>query len=270
MGDEEDPAILGAVRVEGAEPGLAEAGREDDEPGGVSVGAGFLQRGERFELDRVRRDDCLRFEFDIDGRGRGLRPGGDLPALAVAVDPRGRQLPRGRVLEEALEDLGDTGEGRGVRRGDRAVAPFDAGQERRLGEVGAADEGHAVAAGAHEDVGFGVEGDGTPASRFEHPELAVALEVEQADKCVGVSDAEVVAGQQAQTAAALEEVAEVRLDAVDAAGHHEADGDIDLVGAGELLAETMQQRVVGAAGDEAGAVGGGRFGGGGLRRNRSS
>ena len=148
VGDEEDPAILGAVRVEGAEPGLAEAGREDDEPGGVPGGAGFIQRRERRELDCVRCDDCPRFGLDIDGRGRGPWPGGDLPALPVAVDPRGRQLPRRRVVKEALEDLGDAGESRGVRRGDRAVAPFDAGQERRLGEVGAADKGDAVAAGA--------------------------------------------------------------------------------------------------------------------------
>ena len=35
--DEEDAAELGAVGVEGAEPGLAEAGGEDDEAGGVAL-----------------------------------------------------------------------------------------------------------------------------------------------------------------------------------------------------------------------------------------
>jgi hypothetical protein len=37
---EEDPAELGAVGVEGAEPGLAEAGGEDDEAGGLSMPIG--------------------------------------------------------------------------------------------------------------------------------------------------------------------------------------------------------------------------------------
>ena len=53
VGHEEDPAILGAVGVEGAEPCLAEAGREDHEAGGVAGLAGGFEGLEGFHLDGV-------------------------------------------------------------------------------------------------------------------------------------------------------------------------------------------------------------------------
>ena len=55
--DEEDPAELGAVGVEGAEPGLAEAGGEDDEAGGVALLSRLFEGFERLLLDGVGRGD---------------------------------------------------------------------------------------------------------------------------------------------------------------------------------------------------------------------
>jgi len=51
VGHEEDPAVLGAVRIEGAEPGLAEAGGEDHEAGSVAGGAGGFEGLEGLHLD---------------------------------------------------------------------------------------------------------------------------------------------------------------------------------------------------------------------------
>ena len=53
VGDEEDPPVLGAVGVEGAEPGLAEAGGEDDEAGGVALLSRLLEGSEGLLLDGV-------------------------------------------------------------------------------------------------------------------------------------------------------------------------------------------------------------------------
>jgi hypothetical protein len=73
--NEEDVAELGAVRVEGAEPGLAEAGGQDDEAGGVAL------RSCLFE--------CLLRRL-LDGVGRGDRGG------------RGTDRPHERGLKQLL------------------------------------------------------------------------------------------------------------------------------------------------------------------------
>ena len=54
MGDEQDTAAFGPVRVEGAEPGLAQAGGEHHQAGGVAVLARGLEGGERLLLHRAR------------------------------------------------------------------------------------------------------------------------------------------------------------------------------------------------------------------------
>jgi hypothetical protein len=48
------------------------------------------------------------------------------------------------VLEEAVEGRGDLPEGGGVGLGDGPVVPLDAGRERGMAEVRAADERDAV------------------------------------------------------------------------------------------------------------------------------
>jgi hypothetical protein len=61
------------------------------------------------------------------------------------------------MAEEAVEGRADLLEGGGVGLGDGAVVPLDAGEERGMADVGAADEGDARAVRALEDVGLGVE-----------------------------------------------------------------------------------------------------------------
>ena len=140
------------------------------------------------------------------------------PAVPVGVDPGGRELAGGRVVEEAVEGRPDLLEGGGVGLRDGPVVPLDAGDEGRVAEVRAADEGDAGAVRALEDVGLGVEGERGRRSRvlgaggvrgLEDADLPVAFEVEEADEGVGLGDAEVVAGEEAEAAVSGQEVAEV-------------------------------------------------------------
>ena len=114
------------------------------------------------------------------------------------------------MVEEALEGRLDLLEGGLVGLRDDAVVPLDAGGEGRVAEVRAADEGDAGAVRALEDVGLGVEGERGRLARvlgaggvrgFEDAELPVAFEVEEAGEGVGLGDAEVVAGEEAEAAA---------------------------------------------------------------------
>ena len=91
---------------------------------------------------------------------------------------------------------------------------------------------------------------------FEDAELPVAFEVEEAGEGVGLGDAEVVAGEEAEAALSGQEVAEVGAEPLEAARHDEADGDVGGRGFRELLAEVGEEGVVLAAGDEAGGGGG--------------
>lgn len=145
--------------VEGAEPGLAEAGSEDDEAGGVALRSRLFEGFERLLLDGVGREDRGGLFRHLD-RASGLLRFGGRATLAVGVDPGPRELAGGRVAEEAVESRLDLLEGGGVGLRDGTVVPLDAGEERRLAEVGAADEGDARAVRALEDVGLGVEGEG--------------------------------------------------------------------------------------------------------------
>jgi hypothetical protein len=61
---------------------------------------------------------------------------------------------------------------------------------------------------------------------LEDADLPLAFEVEEAGQRVGLGDAEVVAGEEAEAAASPQQVAEMRLEAVEAARHDEADGDV--------------------------------------------
>jgi len=61
---------------------------------------------------------------------------------------------------------------------------------------------------------------------FEDADLALAFEVEKAHERGGLGDAEVVAREEAEPAASSQQVAEIGLDAVEAARHDEADGDV--------------------------------------------
>ena len=89
------------------------------------------------------------------------------------------------------------------------------------------------------DNGAGAPGRAGPGSRcgLEDADVAIAFEVEEAGEGVGIGDAEVVAGEDAEAAPAVEEIAQVPFEAVDAARQDEADGDVGVVGLGEVLDE---------------------------------
>ena len=88
MGDEEDAARLGADRVEGGEPGLAQTGRQHDKPGAVAVRSALRERFQCLLLDRMR----LWWRAFL-----GHHAGGELghrsrsAAFGIGIDPRGRQ-----------------------------------------------------------------------------------------------------------------------------------------------------------------------------------
>ena len=132
MGNEEDPAEVLAVGVEGAEPGLAEAGGEHDEAGGVALLSRLLEGSEGLLLDGVGGGD-VRGLFRQLGFGLCPLPFSCLATLAVCVDPFGRELARGGMVEQAVEGRADLLECGGVGFCDGPVVPLDAGFERRFG-----------------------------------------------------------------------------------------------------------------------------------------
>ncbi len=154
--DEKDPAEALAVRVEGAQPGLAEAGGEDDEAGGVALLPCLLECSERLMLDGVRGGD-VRGLFRLLGGLRCSLQFAFLATLAVRVDPLLRELARGGMAEQAVECRADLLECGCVGFRDGPVVPLDAGEKSRLAEVGAADERNACTVRAFEDVGLWVE-----------------------------------------------------------------------------------------------------------------
>jgi hypothetical protein len=86
---------------------------------------------------------------------------------------------------------------------------------------------------------------------FEDADLAVAFEIEEADGGFGLGDAEVVAGEEAEPAVSGQEVAEVGFEALEAARHDEADGDVGIRGLGQLFVQVAVERVLFASRDEA-------------------
>ena len=235
---------------------LTEAGGQHDQARGVAREARLLERAEGFLLDRIRRGRDSDLDGDVDGRAYE-RHGS---TGAVGLDPRAVERSRGGMGKEPIKGGDQLCEGRPFLRRDHAVVPLDARRERALRQVRAAHERHALAAGAAEGVRLRMEGhDGRGAwalgrgrdPGLEDAQLAVAFEVEEAREGVGIGDAEVIAGEQAQAAFPREEVAEMLLQAGNAAGLDEADGDVSLVGGGELIDEVGKEGIVLAPGDEA-------------------
>jgi hypothetical protein len=106
VGHEEDPAVLRAVRVEGAEPGFPETGGQHHQAGGIACRAGSCEGGEGLLLDSVGCWDLPRLGWDL-----YWRPCGPLESVRwrtagpVALDPVGGQLLRGGMGEQAFEGL---------------------------------------------------------------------------------------------------------------------------------------------------------------------
>jgi hypothetical protein len=86
-------------------------------------------------------------------------------------------------------------------------------------------------------------------ARLEHTAFDLAFKVEQAHQRVRVGDPQVVARQDAQPAAAGQQVAEVLEYPIDTARERERDNDVGVVGGGEMGDDVREERVV-AARDE--------------------
>lgn len=62
-------------------------------------------------------------------------------------------------------------------------------------------------------------------------------QIDQALQGVGIGDAEVVAGQQPQRTATVQQVVEMCVETLHAAGHHEGNGDVDAARGRQVLFE---------------------------------
>jgi hypothetical protein len=85
------------------------------------------------------------------------------------------------------------------------------------------------------------------AGGLEDADPAVAFDVEQPGEGFGLCDPETVARQEAEPAALPQELAEVRLEAIEAARHDEAHGDVGRRGSGQLLAKVAEEGILPAA-----------------------
>ena len=212
MCHEEHAPILRPVRVEGGEPGLPEAGCEDDETRGIALGPRPFESGERLSLHLVRfgrRRQRLRNQLDGSSQLRG--PPGAVPGHPCRVEGC-----RVRVTEERLEGRNDRAEACAVSGRDDAVVPLDAASQRQLRQIGAADEGDAVPVGQVQDVGLRME---ALAGGLEDAELHRAHrlareggQVEQTTERVRLGHVEVVAGQHAEVSTAPHDVLEMLVD----------------------------------------------------------
>ncbi len=242
MRDEEDPGEGPAVECR--EPGLAEARGQHDEACAVARMPRRRQRGQGGALDGVRlgrrrvrfiRHDALR---EI-GQWCGAAP------VGIGGDPVGGQRPRLRMGKQRLEGRGDNiGGAFGVK------VPFDAAGQRRPRQVRAADDRRPLPVGGAEEPGLRME---RPGAGFEHPQLC-AVEIGQPMQRRRLGHVHVVADDDPEPAAAGEQVAEPRLDQLDAGLHGEGHRQIDAVGPVDSFCDQRQQGVIGAGGEAAGAT----------------
>jgi hypothetical protein len=272
---EEHPAELGAVRVEGGQPRLAQPRGEHHQACGVPLLSRPLERREGPHLHRV----------GLGGRGRGLGGGlelhggaavhGGLAAGAVLGEPVGGEGLRLGGGEEGGEGLGYRAEAVRVRPAGQAAVPLDAAPERRGRQVRAPHVRHPAPVPRAAEVRFGVEAR-APAG-LEDLELhlgAVRLgEVQESLERVRVRHVQVVPREEPQGAPSPEEVREVPVHLLHPAALDEGHGDVHGPRRVQVRAEGGPERVcasLGEVGEGLGAWGGGlgRGGGGGGGRAR--
>ena len=100
----------GPRRVERGEPGLAQSGRHDHQPSGVTIDSRCGQRIERLGLDSPRFDDrlvgSLRTDHDRLGlRSRRVRSARRRPSFVVLREPRARERNCPRIVPQCVELL---------------------------------------------------------------------------------------------------------------------------------------------------------------------
>jgi hypothetical protein len=259
VGDEQHASGAHVFGVEGREPGLAETGGEHDEAAPVAFESGGVECGEGLGLDRRR--FRRRFGFLASGGDRARRRGA---ALFVGVDPVVGERDGARVAEDLLEP-GARFEEAVVAGVLDAVVPLQPVGERLAADVAGADEGGAaqlvVRAEAGEQVGLQVE---AGAGGTEHARLgALFLQQHQQAQRLGVGHVEVVAGDDTDAGrgaggflGSAEGGVEVGEEHPQAGDLHEADGEVDIVGVGDRVAELREEGVGMLAGDESGGLGG--------------
>ena len=124
--------------IKGGEPGLSQAGGEDDEGATTPLFTALPQLHQGFALDVVR----LRYGLDrlgvalVSVRGMGIAP----RPLGIGTDPRG--IEPACIAPGELERLAHAVERLAVAVAIDAKVPLDARVERRAREVAAADEGN--------------------------------------------------------------------------------------------------------------------------------
>ena len=149
MSDEQHSTKILACRIEGGQPRLSQAGRQDDQPGFVADLAGRLERCECFLLDGMRRRRWFRgllddFNHSLE-RNRAA-------SFAIRVDPiqiDGACLGMNKQVVERTCNLSETTIC--VRTKD-TVVPFHAALQCRPSQVRAADERRALTVPVVEDV----------------------------------------------------------------------------------------------------------------------
>lgn len=258
VGDDQDAGralegLADGEHIEGGEPGFPEAGGDGDEGAAVVVRADLIEGFQRAGLPRARR---VEDRGEIDRFRRDEFPVGLLGVLGVAGDEgfieRRGLLPE--IGEGAGEFLID-----GLRAGGLAdEVPLDAGFERGLGEIAAADDEQA-AGGIDDAPGLGVEGVGPGGElgdfREADFERAVFADVggqrhpaDQAAEGLGGSDVEVVADEDADAGLGAEGGEDRLLDEIEAGGLDEGGEEVDLRRGGNALADAFPERGCGMAG----------------------
>ena len=142
----------------------------------------------------------------------------------VSVDPGGRQLCDLGPGEQRLEGLAG-GQKRGrIDRIDMTQVPFDAVCQRRPGQVRRPDDQRPAVARKCEHPGLGVKRD---LCGLEHMQPARALKVGNQPQRRRFRHAQIVAGQEPQLAATVQQIAQMRQDQPHAGGHQEGYRQID-------------------------------------------
>lgn len=231
VGHEQHPGE--GTAVEGGKPGLAQPGRQHDQPGPVPGGPRGGQRRQRRALDRVGfrrrgrgfvRHDLLRKV----GQGCALPPGG------IGGDPIRGQRARARVGPEVIECPRD-----GISRALGVQVPFDATGQSGAGQVRTADNCCTLPIGSPEQPGLGVE---TARAGLKHAHLG-GFQIGEAVQRAGFGDVHVITHHHPQPPTAIQQVPKPRRDQLHARVHREGHRQIDAVGSIDALGDQRQKRI---------------------------
>ena len=257
VGDEQHAGEFGPSAVEAGQPRLPQTGGHDYQ---ARAEAGLTGGGQGVERLALHLRGCHGLRRRGDG---GQFPAEGARGFQVVVDEGLVEGFTAFVEPQLLERTAHGGEGRGVADGD---GPLDAGAQPGSAEVGTADERQGMLGGAAvapEHVGLGVEGLRAGAVDADGESVAVLVSArEQEFQGALLGDSQVVAGEQADVAAAVEQVVEAGLECVEAGDHDEGDEQVD-VGDARVGHGVGQRR---AEGMEWGIVQGEQFGGRGFQR----